>query len=97
MAVEIDTIHISATDKMEVIALALFEQVKDIVVRELSVPEGQVTEEATFTGDLNADSLDVVELVMAFEDEFDVEIPDEDAEKIQTVGNAVSYLEEHTS
>lgn len=76
--------------------MALFEQVKDIVVRELSVPEAQVTEDATFTGDLNADSLDVVELVMAFEDEFDVEIPDEDAENIQTVGDAVSYLEKET-
>jgi len=73
--------------------VALYEKVKEIVVRELSVPESQVTESATFQGDLNADSLDVVELVMAFEDEFDVEIPDEEAEKIISVGDAVSYLE----
>lgn len=71
----------------------MYEKVKEIVVRELSVPESQVTESATFQGDLNADSLDVVELVMAFEDEFDVEIPDEEAEKIISVGDAVSYLE----
>jgi len=73
--------------------VALYEKVKEIVVRELSVPESQVTEDATFQGDLNADSLDVVELVMAFEDEFDVEIPDEEAEKITTVREAVEYLE----
>jgi len=73
--------------------VALYEKVKEIVVRELSVAESQVTEKATFQGDLNADSLDVVELVMAFEDEFDVEIPDEEAEKITSVGEAVEYLE----
>ncbi len=73
--------------------MALYEKVKEIVVRELSVSESQVTEKATFQGDLNADSLDVVELVMAFEDEFDVEIPDEEAEKITSVGEAVEYLE----
>jgi acyl carrier protein len=77
--------------------VALYEKVKEIVVRELSVPESQVTETATFQGDLSADSLDVVELVMAFEDEFDVEIPDEEAEKIVSVGDAVSYLEKRTS
>ena len=76
--------------------MALFEQVKSIVVEELKVPESQVTEDATFMGDLNADSLDLVELIMAFEDQFDVEIPDEDAEDIQTVGDAVSYLESQT-
>ena len=73
--------------------MALFEKVRDVIVRELSVAEGKVTEEATFDGDLSADSLDVVELVMALEDEFDVEIPEEDAEKIRTVGDAVRYLE----
>ena len=73
--------------------MALFERVRDVIVRELSVPESKVTEEATFDGDLSADSLDVVELVMALEDEFDVEIPEEDAEKIRTVGDAVRYLE----
>ena len=74
--------------------MALFEQVKEVIVRELSVPESWVTESATFEGDLKADSLDVVELVMALEDEFDVVIPEEDAQKIQTVGDAVRYLEE---
>jgi len=72
----------------------LFEQVKEVIVRELAVPESQVTEEATFDGDLKADSLDVVELVMALEDEFDLEIPEEDAEQITTVGAVVRYLEE---
>ena len=76
--------------------MALFEQVKDVIVRELSVPESWVTESATFEGDLKADSLDVVELVMALEDEFEVDIPEEDAQKIQTVGDAVRYLEEKT-
>ena len=73
--------------------MALYEKVRDVIVRELSVPESKVTEEATFDGDLSADSLDVVELVMALEDEFDVEIPEEDAEKIRMVGDAVRYLE----
>ncbi|MEA3400691.1 MAG: acyl carrier protein [Armatimonadota bacterium] len=76
--------------------MALFEQVKEVIVRELSVPESWVTESATFEGDLKADSLDVVELVMALEDEFDVDIPEEDAQSIQTVGDAVRYLEEKT-
>jgi acyl carrier protein len=74
--------------------MALFEKVKEVIVRELSVAESKVTESASFDGDLSADSLDVVELVMALEDEFDVEIPEEDAEKIRTVGDAVRYLEE---
>ncbi|MFW5869103.1 MAG: acyl carrier protein [Armatimonadota bacterium] len=74
--------------------MALFEQVKEVIVRELSVPESWVTESATFEGDLKADSLDVVELVMALEDEFDVDIPEDDAQNIQTVGDAVRYLED---
>ncbi|MFQ6132445.1 MAG: acyl carrier protein [Armatimonadota bacterium] len=74
--------------------MALFEQVKAVIVRELSAPEASVTESATFDGDLKADSLDVVELVMALEEEFDIEIPEEDAEKIRTVGDAVRYIEE---
>jgi len=74
--------------------MALFERVTEGIVRELSVPESQVTENATFDGDLRADSLDVVELVMALEDEFDIEIPEEEAEKIRTVGDTVRYLEE---
>ncbi len=75
--------------------MALFERVKEVIVRELAVPESQVAEEATFDGDLKADSLDVVELVMALEDEFELEIPEEDAEQIRTVGDAVRYLQEH--
>ena len=74
--------------------MALFERVKEVIVRELAVPESQVTEEASFDGDLKADSLDVVELIMALEDEFDLEIPEEDAERITTVGAVVGYLEE---
>ena len=73
--------------------MAVFEKVRDIVCEELSVDAAQVTPAATFMEDLGADSLDVVELVMRFEEEFDVEIPDEDAEKIQTVGEAVKYIE----
>ncbi len=74
--------------------MALYERVKEVIVRELSVAESQVTEDATFDGDLRADSLDVVELVMALEDEFDLEIPEEDAEQMRTVGDAVRYLEQ---
>lgn len=73
--------------------MALFERVKEVIVRELSVPESEVTEAASFEGDLKADSLDVVELVMALEEEFDMEIPEEEAERIRTVGDAVRYLE----
>ena len=72
----------------------MFEQVKEVVVRELVVSESQVTEEAAFVADLDADSLAVVELMMALEDEFDLEIPEEDVEQITTVGDAVRYLEE---
>ena len=74
--------------------MALFEKVKQIVVKELQVPESKVTESATFEGDLNADSLDVVEVQMALEEEFGVEIPEEDFEKIRTVGDVVRYIEE---
>jgi len=74
--------------------MALFEKVKQIVVKELQVPESKVTESATFEGDLNADSLDVVEIQMALEEEFGVEIPEEDFEKIQTVGDVVRYVGE---
>ena len=69
-------------------------KVIDIVAEELAVDRDEVTEDSSFIEDLGADSLDVVELVMAFEEEFDVEIPDEDAEDIRTVEDAVSYLEE---
>ncbi len=73
--------------------MAVAEKVKEIVAQQLGVNEEQVTDEASFKDDLGADSLDIVELVMAFEEEFNVEIPDEDAEKVTTVGQAVSYIE----
>ncbi len=68
------------------------ERVKKIVVEQLGVKEDEVTNSASFVDDLGADSLDTVELVMEFEDEFEISIPDEDAEKIQTVGNAIDYI-----
>ncbi|MFZ0705889.1 MAG: acyl carrier protein [Candidatus Korobacteraceae bacterium] len=71
------------------------ERVKQIIVEQLGVDEGEVTTNASFVDDLGADSLDTVELVMAFEEAFDIEIPDEDAEKIRTVQDAVSYIEQH--
>ncbi len=71
------------------------EKVKAIIVDKLGVEESEVTNEASFTNDLGADSLDTVELIMEFEKEFDISIPDEQAEKIQTVGEAVSYIEEN--
>ncbi|MFQ5751099.1 MAG: acyl carrier protein [bacterium] len=73
--------------------MALNEKVKEIIVEQLGVDANEVTEEASFIDDLGADSLDTVELVMAFEEEFDIESPDEDAEKLTTVGQAVEYLE----
>ena len=72
-------------------------KVKAIVVSELTVDADQVTLEAAFVDDLGADSLDTVELVMKLEEEFDIEIPDEDAGNIRTVGDAVTYLKEHSS
>jgi len=69
------------------------QRVKDIIVEKLSVDEAEVTPEAGFTADLGADSLDTVELIMEFEKEFDLKIPDEDAEKIATVGDAIAYIE----
>lgn len=69
-------------------------KVKEIIVDKLGVDESEVTHEANFTNDLGADSLDTVELIMEFEKEFDISIPDEDAENIATVGNAVEYLQE---
>lgn len=70
-------------------------KVKDIIVQQLGVDPEKVKPEATFTDDLGADSLDTVELIMAFEEQFGVEIPDEAAEKIRTVGDAIAYLKEH--
>jgi acyl carrier protein len=71
------------------------EKIKQIIVDELGVDEAEVTENARFIEDLGADSLDLVELVMRFEEEFDIEIPDEDAEKIQAVRDAYAYVEQH--
>ncbi len=73
---------------------ALQNKVKDIIVEQLGVNEEQVSPEASFIEDLGADSLDTVELVMAFEEEFGAEIPDEDAEKLRTVGDVITYLKE---
>jgi acyl carrier protein len=70
------------------------ERVKDIIVEELGVEREKLTSEASFMEDLGADSLDTVELVMAFEKEFDIDIPDEEAEKLRTVGDALKYLHE---
>lgn len=71
-------------------------RVKAIIVDKLGVEESEVTNEASFTNDLGADSLDTVELIMEFEKEFNISIPDDQAEKIGTVSDAVSYIEEHT-
>jgi len=72
----------------------LEEKVKDIIVEELGVERDKLTADASFMEDLGADSLDTVELVMAFEKEFDIDIPDEEAEKLRTVGQAMKYLHE---
>ena len=76
--------------------MALEERVAEIIVEQLGVSREEVKPEASFIDDLGADSLDIVELVMAMEETFDVEIPDDDAEKIQTIGDAVNYLKEKT-
>ena len=73
----------------------VFEKVKGIIVEQLGVAEASVTLEASFIDDLGADSLDIVELVMALEEEFDIEIPDADAEKVTTVGDVVDYIKEN--
>ncbi len=70
-------------------------KVKEIIVNELGVDPEKVTPDASFVDDLGADSLDTVELVMAFEEEFTIDIPDEDAEQMRTVGEAISYIEKH--
>jgi len=77
----------------EVMASAVEQKVEQIIVEQLGVDESQVDNKASFVDDLGADSLDIVELVMAFEEAFELEIPDEDAEKIATVGDAVTYIE----
>ena len=75
--------------------MSLEEKIKGIIVEQLGANPDEVIPKASFIDDLGADSLDTVELVMALEEEFDIEIPDEDAEKITTVGDAVKYIEEH--
>ncbi len=77
--------------------MAVQDKITDIIVEQLGVKREEVTPEASFVDDLGADSLDTVELVMALEEEFGIEIPDEDAEKIQTVGDAIKYIEEKCS
>ena len=73
----------------------IFEKIKNIIIERLQVSETAVTEEASFIDDLGADSLDLVELIMALEEEFGIEIPDGDAEKVVTVGDVVSYIKEN--
>ena len=72
-----------------------FERVKNVIVDQLGVDESTITMESSFVDDLGADSLDIVELIMGFEGEFDIEIPDDQAEKISTVGDAVNYIKEN--
>ena len=77
--------------------MSVEQRVKELIGEQLGVEEGQVNPGAKFVDDLGADSLDTVELVMALEEEFSLEIPDEDAEKITSVGDAVNYIQEHSS
>jgi acyl carrier protein len=81
---------------MEDVEVSTFDRVKKVVVDQLEVSEEEVTPTASFVDDLGADSLDQVELIMAFEEEFEIEIPDEDAEKIATVADAVTYIDDKT-
>lgn len=81
--------------KTLIIMSEIAEKVKSIIVEKLGVEKSEVTEEASFTNDLGADSLDTVELIMEFEKEFNISIPDDQAEQIATVGNAIAYLEKN--
>jgi acyl carrier protein len=74
----------------------MFDKIKDIISEQLGIDADEITMESSFMDDLGADSLDIVELIMALESEFDMEIPDEDAEKISTVGDVVEYIKAHT-
>lgn len=75
--------------------MEIFDKVKEIIIEQLGVAEDAVTEDAAFIDDLGADSLDIVELIMALEEEFDLEIPDSDAEKVVTVGDVVEYIKDN--
>ena len=75
----------------------VFEKVKNVIIEQLGVAENNITLEASFIDDLGADSLDIVELIMALEEEFDIEIPDSDAEKVVTVGDVVEYIKDHVA
>ena len=75
----------------------IFEKVKGVIVEQLGDAEGNITMKASFIDDLGADSLDIVELIMALEEEFDIEIPDSDAEKVVTVGDVVEYIKDHVA
>jgi len=75
----------------------ILDRVKQIIADQLSIDEDQIVPEASFIDDLGADSLDIVELIMAFEEEFDMEIPDEDAEKIKTVQDVLDYIKNHSA
>ena len=83
--------------ELEVSSDEIFEKVKKIIVEQLGVAETSITMEASFIDDLGADSLDIVELIMALEEEFDMEIPDSDAEKVVTVGDVVDYIKDHVA
>lgn len=74
----------------------IFDKIKNIISEQLGIDEDEITMESSFIDDLGADSLDIVELIMALEGEFDIEIPDEDAEKISSVGDVVEYIKSHT-
>lgn len=78
-------------------AVSNYDRLKKIVAEQLGVDESEVTPQASFVDDLNADSLDLVELIMSLEEEFGMEIPDQDAEKIRTVQEAVDYIDEHSA
>jgi acyl carrier protein len=73
----------------------IYERVREVLTEQLGIEEGQITEEASFQEDLDADSLDLVELIMELEDQFEIKISDEDAQQIQTVGQAVDYISSH--
>ena len=75
--------------------MSTFDKIKEVIIDKLGVDESSITEEAHFVNDLGADSLDTVELIMEFEEEFSIEIPDEDAENITTVSSAIKYIDEN--